>query len=132
METPLPTHGGESSVHYQVCEGTRELMQELEINQSLTIGLFDNVVNLIQKKEFVRKQEVTTHSLCIVVYAKHTEGSEMVTDVALRSHVKPPESSAELKEFHQVYGDSYIVSRSTISASTPSTVRRWRSNNKCQ
>ncbi|MCO5605922.1 hypothetical protein L7F22_060108 [Adiantum nelumboides] len=63
--------------------------------------------------QFVERQETASHSLCIVVFAKHTEGTETTTDVALSPHVSPPESSEELTEFHMVYGDSYVVSPTT-------------------
>ena len=101
--------GGTSTVSYRVASDIETLSRALEIDQSLSIG-FGPFGSVDQKLKFVSNLKITTNSISIVVYARHFVGAETMTDVALKQGVKPPEGNAELNEFFQTYGDSYITS----------------------
>jgi hypothetical protein len=103
------TTGGESSLHYRVCEDVDELAEALEINQSLSIS-FGPFGSIDEKMKLVQKLNVTTHSTSIVVYAKHTVGSETMTDVALKPGRTPPVGNAALKAHFRGYGDAFVSS----------------------
>jgi hypothetical protein len=104
------TVGGSSGVSYRVCQDISTLAQTLNISQSLSVG-YGPIGSVDEKMDFMRKLNVTTNSISIVVYARHVLGTDVVTDVAVSDSVKPPGNDNEIREFFSAYGDSYITSR---------------------
>jgi hypothetical protein len=104
------TTGGTSQVSYRVCTDMATLSEALEVNQSLSVSL-GPFGSIDQKLQFIHNLKVTTNSVSIVVYAKHTMGSDTMTDAALKPGIKPPSSLSELRQFFRSYGDSFLGSR---------------------
>ena len=99
-----------SDLRYRVCQDLSSLATALDLNQSLSIG-FGPVGSVDEKMNFVSNLNVTTHSISIVVYARHGIGTETATDVSLdRTKVEKPVGNAALLEFFLGYGDSYVAS----------------------
>ncbi|HVZ54501.1 MAG TPA: hypothetical protein VG986_21225 [Pseudolabrys sp.] len=101
--------GGTSSVNYRICTDLETLCEALEIDQSLAIS-FGPIGSLDQKLRFVHSLKVTTYSVSIVVYARHLQGMDTMTDVRLKDGIKPPAGDKEMRDFFRVYGDSYLSS----------------------
>jgi Jacalin-like lectin domain len=103
------TVGGTSSVSYRVCTDLETLSNALEIDQSLSVG-FGPIGSVDEKMKFVYNLSVTTYSVSIVVFSRHLLGSEVMTDVALKSGMNPPHGDEELREFFRGYGDAFLSS----------------------
>ncbi|HTT99246.1 MAG TPA: hypothetical protein VMF58_14450 [Rhizomicrobium sp.] len=101
--------GGSSTVNYTVCMDMQKLAQSLEIEQSLSVG-FGPFGSVDEKMQFVRKLDVTTYGISIVVYARHVMGTDTLVDVALKNGVTPPQDDKQVRDFVRSYGDSYISS----------------------
>jgi len=99
---------GTSGVKYRVCTDIETLTQSLDIDQSLSVG-FGPFGSVDEKFKFVRNLNVTTNSVSIVVHARHFEGTEVATNVALADGVSPPSSPKELANFARAYGDAYVA-----------------------
>jgi hypothetical protein len=103
------TVGGTSGVTCRVCTDLETLSNALEINQSLSVS-YGPVGSFDEKMRFVHNLKVTTYSVSIVVFARHTLGKETTTNVKLKNGIKPPQGRAALRNFFRSYGDSYVVS----------------------
>ena len=105
--------GGRSTVHIQVCDSVSELASALEIDGSLSVSYL-KAVNVTAKMSFMKKLNVTAHSITIVVYASHETGTWSVRNLTLEDGVKAPgtgeESAEEQADFADLYGDSYVSS----------------------
>jgi hypothetical protein len=107
----IQTVGGSSGVSYRVCEDISSLAQTLNISQSLSVS-YASIGSLDEKMDFVRKLNVTTNSISIVVYARHVLGTDVVTNVAVSDGIKSPGNDNDaIREFFTSYGDSYLASR---------------------
>lgn len=110
IDSPAPVdHGGTSSVKYEVCEDTESLYKALEISQSASVS-FGPFGSVSEKAEFVQKLNLTSHSLSIVVHARHVKSTKTVTDYKLKSGIEPPVGDDQLRKFFRSYGDSFISS----------------------
>ncbi len=81
----------------------------LEIDQSLSVS-FGPVGSIDQKSRFVHSLNVTTFSVSIVVFARHLQGSQVMTNVALKPGIKPPQGNEELRNFFRGFGNSFMSS----------------------
>jgi hypothetical protein len=106
------TVGGLSVVSYTGCETIETLSQSLQVDQSLSVG-FGPFGSVDEKMTFIYNLDVTTTSVSIVVYARHIEGKEALTDYELKRTVRPPVGNEELKRFFHGYGDSFLSSVTT-------------------
>ena len=100
----ISNRGGESTVNCTVCTSLTQLKEALEINQSLSVS-YGPIGSIDQKMSFLRTLDVTTNSVSIVVYAKHSYGIDLVTDASVREEVKVPHTPADVIDFFSVYGD---------------------------
>ena len=100
-------NGGASNVVYQVCEDTESLYRALQISQSISAG-FGKIGSLSEKSEFVRKLNLTSHSLSIVVHAQHVKDIQTATAFSLKKDIKKPGESG-IVDFFRFYGDSFIT-----------------------
>lgn len=103
------TVGGTSSVSYRVCTDIESLSDALEIDQSLSIG-FGPIGGFDEKMRFVHNLKVTSYSVSIVVFARHIQGKETATGVALKAGIKPPVGDEALRDFFRAFGDSFLAS----------------------
>jgi hypothetical protein len=108
------TTGGISSVVYHVTEDVESLYRALDISQSISVG-FGPFGSVNEKSQFVQNLSLTTHSLNIVVHAKHVKGTDTANAFRLRDGVSPPSGNEQLKKFFRSYGDSFMSSLTTGS-----------------
>jgi hypothetical protein len=104
------TVGGSSGVAYRVCMDVSTLAQTLNISQSLSVS-YGPIGSVDEKMDFMRKLNVTTNSISIVVYARHVLGTDVVTNAALNQGIAAPVSNSDIRKFFSSYGDSYVSSR---------------------
>lgn len=97
--------GAKSTVKVSVCEGTVEVSDALQIDQSLSID-YVGIAKADQKLQFLRKQKTTSESVSIVVYARHEIGTTTARNPKLA--LDPP--PADVAAFVKSYGDSYVDS----------------------
>jgi hypothetical protein len=97
--------GANSQVSVQVCKGVVELSQALQIKQSLSAE-YAEIFKADEKMEFVRKQNATSETISIVVYARHE--SRVVTAKNPKLIADPMPKTAEA--FATGYGDSFVSS----------------------
>jgi hypothetical protein len=103
------TIGARSEVRYRVCLDISELVEVLEISQSLSVG-YGPIFSASEKLQFLKSLKVTTYSLSMIVYARNVVGTDKTTDYALKNSISPPRTTSELKKFFDDYGDSALVS----------------------
>lgn len=103
---PDNTHSGSS---YDVCLDATELAKSLHINQSLSVA-YKKTASVDQKLDFFRSLHVTTHSVSIVVSARHIESKDTMDSVRLKDGVRAPGTREETADFVRVHGDSFVSS----------------------
>ncbi|CBJ36457.1 conserved protein of unknown function [Ralstonia solanacearum CMR15] len=108
------THGGTSSVVYQVAMDLDTLYKSLDVSQSVSVG-FGPIGGVSEKSEFVQTLRLTTFSVNIVVRAKHVKGTDTATAFKLKSGINPPSGNSQLREFFRSYGDAFVSSITTGS-----------------
>jgi hypothetical protein len=106
---PERSDGARASAHVQVCESLQELAQALDIDASLSVSYL-KAASVTAKMEFVKKLNVTSRSVAIVVHAHHQIGTWTIKDVKLKDPGKAPKNDDEAADFVQYYGDSFISS----------------------
>lgn len=87
------------------CETTESLKSTLEISTSISAN-YDFVESLTGKGKYFQELAVTTHSLCVVVYAVNAERIQL-DNPQLIAGVEPPTPETAL-DFYLTYGDSFI------------------------
>jgi hypothetical protein len=97
-----------SELRYRVCQDMSELAKALDVNQSLSVG-FGPFGSVDEKMNFIDNLNVTTHSISIVVYARHGIGTETAINVRPRPDVEQPVGNDALAAFFLGYGDSYLA-----------------------
>lgn len=101
--------GARSEVKCSVSMTAEELAQSLEIDQSLSVG-FGPLGGVEEKMKFFTSLKVTTYSVSVTVFARHSTGSRTMTDVRVKAGVVPPKTTADLNQFVRFYGDSFLSS----------------------
>ncbi|MDN0084081.1 jacalin-like lectin [Crenobacter sp. SG2305] len=112
VEGTYASHGGSSSVFYQVALDVETLYQALDISQSVSVG-FGPLGSVSEKSEFVQQLSLTSYSLNIVVHARHVKGTDTATAFKLKDGINPPQDDAALRNFFRSYGDSFVSSITT-------------------
>lgn len=108
-EGKVVTEGASSTVNYSVNLDSASLSQSLEIDQSLSVG-FGPFGGGDEKMKFFKSLNVTTYSVTILVFARHSIGSTNVVDVNLKAGITPPTTQQQMIDFFRGYGDSYTSS----------------------
>ena len=103
------TEGAASTVDYSVSIDSESLSQSLEIDQSLSVG-FGPFGGGDEKMKCFQSLNVTTYSVTILVFARHSIGTSNVVDIALKSGVSAPTTNQEMISFFRGYGDAYTSS----------------------
>lgn len=109
VEGSYATHGGASSVVYQVAMDLDTLYQALDVSQSVSVG-FGPIGGGSEKTEFVQTLNLTTFSVNIVVRAKHVMNTQTATAFKLKNGINPPSGNSQLNDFFRSYGDSFVSS----------------------
>lgn len=108
-EGKIVTEGAASSVTYSVNLDATSLSESLEIDQSLSVG-FGGLGGGDEKMKFFKSLNVTTYSVTILVFARHSIGTDNVVDASLRAGITAPKTPEEMTTFFRGYGDSYTSS----------------------
>lgn len=106
------TTGARSEVYCSVSTTVEELAQSLSINQSLSVA-FGSIGGADEKVEFMASLKVTTYSVSVTVYSRHSTGGTSFTDVAFKPGIKLPTDNVSANLFVRAYGDSFISSVQT-------------------
>lgn len=99
--------GGRSQVHIKVCESAEEVAEALEIDASVSVSYL-KIASATAKMSFMKKLNITSHSVAIVVYASHHSGRWSAKNAKLQDTVTPPEDDNSAADFVASYGDSFI------------------------
>jgi hypothetical protein len=99
--------GGSSESRCFVSLTSEELAQALHLDTSLSAGL--GPLSLFRAKSGLSESlHSTTHSVSVTVFARHVSQVTSMTSVRLSEGILPPASEAELDDFVEFYGDSFI------------------------
>ena len=96
---------GRLNLSWTLCDSSEQFLGVLGIEASAAAG-FSRIASVDAKLEMMYSLQLTTHSVSLVVYSKHTTGTTSFYDTRLKD--KAPANDTELKNFFRYYGDTYV------------------------
>jgi hypothetical protein len=100
--------GGGSTVGWQLCRSSEELVRSLHNGTSLGVGL--GPLSLLQaKRSFHDSLKTTAFSLSLVVWARQVSAALEVGQTRLLEGVAVPAGAGELEAFVALHGDGFVA-----------------------
>lgn len=108
VEGTVLAAGGSSTVGWQLCRSSEELVRSLHNGTSFGVGL--GALSLLRAKRTFRDSlKTTAFSLSLVVWARQVSAALEVGQTRLREGMAVPAGTAELAAFMALHGDGFVA-----------------------